>query len=65
MILQSRDQRCRGEAVCRRAWQLVFENVFLLNPGVLQRSQLHVGVLVDSRYAGVAVFHGPIMKHQT
>ena len=26
--------------------------------GLLQRLQLHVGVLVDGRYAGIPVFHG-------
>jgi len=45
----------QGRAVGGGSGALVLEDVLLIDPGALQGLQLHVGVLVDRRDAGVTV----------
>src|SRR6516165_8788297 len=55
VILQGFEATGEGRALGRGSGAAVGEKLFASGP--LQRFQLHVGVLVYGRYAGIPVFH--------
>jgi hypothetical protein len=55
-VLKSFEATGEGAALGVGAGLLVGEDFSA--PGLLQRLQLHVGVLVDGRDAGIPIFHG-------
>jgi hypothetical protein len=60
-VFQFLQAAAEGKALRRGSGQAIIPE-YCLAPGFLQRSELHGGILVVGRDAGIAVFHRPIFE---